>query len=87
MTRLSLSLLGSIQFLLDGQPVSGFAYNKARAPLAYLALEADRPHQRDALVTLLWPELPDEAARHNLRQALTTCAQRSAMRVPRHRSC
>jgi len=70
MTRLSLALLGPTQLTLDGQPVGGFAYNKARALLVYLAVETYRPHQRDALATLLWPEMPDEAARHNLRQAL-----------------
>jgi DNA-binding SARP family transcriptional activator len=71
MTRLSLSLLGPMQIMLGGQPVGSFTYNKARALLAYLAVEIGRPHQRDALAALLWPELPDEAARHNLRQALT----------------
>src|SRR5919201_1414970 len=70
MARLSLALLGPLRITLDGQPVSGFAYNKARALLAYLAVEAERPHQRDGLVGLLWPELPDTAARTNLRQAL-----------------
>jgi predicted ATPase/DNA-binding SARP family transcriptional activator len=70
MARLSLALLGPLRITLDGQTVSSFAYNKARALLAYLAVEADRPHRRDALVGLLWPELPDTAARTNLRQAL-----------------
>ena len=70
MTRLSLALLGPMQITLDGQPAGGFAYNKARALLAYLAVEAGRPHQRDTLAALLWPNMPDEAARHNLRQAL-----------------
>lgn len=70
MARLSLALLGPMQITLDGQPAGGFAYNKARALLAYLAVEAGRPHLRDTLAALLWPELPDEAARHNLRQAL-----------------
>lgn len=70
MARLSLSLLGAMEVTLDRQPVSGFVYNKARALLVFLAVEADRPHHRDALVSLLWPELPDTAARTNLRQAL-----------------
>jgi predicted ATPase/DNA-binding SARP family transcriptional activator len=70
MARLGLSLLGSLQISLDGRPVSGIAYNKARALLAYLAVEAERVHHRDALVGLLWPELPDTAARANLRVAL-----------------
>lgn len=70
MAHLSLALLGPLRIVLDGQPVSGFAYNKARALLAYLVVEGERPHHRDALVGLLWPELPDAAARTNLRQAL-----------------
>jgi predicted ATPase/DNA-binding SARP family transcriptional activator len=70
MARLSLSLLGSVQITLDGQPVGGLIYNKARALLAYLAVESDRPHHRDALVGLLWPNLPTPAARTNLRQVL-----------------
>ena len=71
MARLSLTLLGPLRIALDGRSVSGFAYNKARALLVYLAVEADRAHQRDALVGLLWPDLPDTAARTNLRQVLT----------------
>src|SRR2546423_449713 len=70
MAQLSLSLLGGLQITLNRQPVSGFVYNKARALLVYLAVEADRPHHRDTLVGLLWPDLPDTAARTNLRQAL-----------------
>jgi predicted ATPase/DNA-binding SARP family transcriptional activator/Flp pilus assembly protein TadD len=72
MARLSLSLLGPLHVTLDGMPASGFGYNKVRALLAHLAVEADRAHHRDALVGLLWPDLPDKAARTNLRQALTT---------------
>jgi len=72
MPHLSISLLGPIQVSLDGQAIGGFAYNKARALLAYLAVEADRVHQRDAIVGLLWPEMPDAASRTNLRQVLTS---------------
>src|SRR5512139_3020121 len=70
MPHLAISLLGPLQVSLDGQAVGGFAYNKARALLAYLVVEADRTHQRDTLVGLLWPEMPDAAARTNLRQVL-----------------
>jgi DNA-binding SARP family transcriptional activator/predicted ATPase len=72
MPYLTLSLLGPLQVQIDGQAVGGFAYNKARALLAYLVVEADRAHQRDTLVGLLWPEMPDAAARTNLRQVLTS---------------
>jgi len=70
MARLSLALLGSLHITLDGEPVTDFTYNKARALLAYLAVESDRAHHRDALVGLLWPNMPDQSARTNLRQAL-----------------
>lgn len=70
MAGLVFSLLGPLQILLDGRPLTDFVYAKARALLIYLAVEADRPHSRDELVGLLWPELGETAARNNLRQAL-----------------
>jgi predicted ATPase/DNA-binding SARP family transcriptional activator len=69
--RLSLSLLGPLEVRLDGQPVSGFEYNKVRALLVYLAVEASQPHTRASLCALLWPELPEKSVRQNLSQALT----------------
>ncbi|MCW5852125.1 MAG: tetratricopeptide repeat protein [Anaerolineae bacterium] len=70
MSRLSLCLLGGFRAELHGQPVTGFESNKVRALLAYLAVEAGRPHQRSALAGLLWPDQPEEAARTNLRHVL-----------------
>jgi DNA-binding SARP family transcriptional activator len=70
MAHLSLSLLGPFQVTLAGEPVTGFESNKVRALLAYLAVEADRPHRREVLAALLWPDWPDRAARSNLRNAL-----------------
>jgi DNA-binding SARP family transcriptional activator len=72
MAHLSLSLLGSLEVTMDGEPVTGFESNKVRALLAYLAVEADRPHRREALATLLWPNRPDRAARANLRRDLSS---------------
>jgi WD40 repeat protein/serine/threonine protein kinase len=71
MARLSISLLGAIQVSLDGEPVVGFNSNKVRALLAYLVTEAERPHQRDKLAALLWPETSSREARNNLRYALS----------------
>ncbi len=71
MAHLSLSLLGPFQVTLDGEPVTGFKSNKVRALLAYLAVEADRPHRREVLAGLLWPEWPDRDALSNLRYALS----------------
>jgi DNA-binding SARP family transcriptional activator len=70
MARLSIHLLGPMQVTLDGQPVTRFETEKTRALLAYLAVEADRPHRRDFLAEMLWPERPPGAAGANLRHTL-----------------
>ena len=71
MARLSVSLLGPFQVLLDDKPVTGFESAKVRALLAFLAADAGRPRTREALAELLWPEHPAGAAFANLRHALT----------------
>ena len=70
MARLVLDFLGGFQVVLDGHPVTEFKSNKVRALLAYLAVEADRPHRREALAGLLWPERSDRDALSNLRYTL-----------------
>jgi DNA-binding SARP family transcriptional activator len=70
MPQLALHLLGPFQATFDERPLTGIESNKVRALLAYLAVEADRPHSRDELIGLLWPDQPDATARANLRQAL-----------------
>jgi predicted ATPase/DNA-binding SARP family transcriptional activator len=75
MERLSVALFGPPQVIRAGRPLAGFESNKVWALLAYLIVEADRPHQRDALAGLLWPDQPDPVARHNLRQALANLRQ------------
>jgi adenylate cyclase len=54
----------------DGEPVE-LSNKKARALLAYLAVEHGRPHSRERLAGMLWGETGDERARHNLRQSLS----------------
>ncbi|MEP7188823.1 MAG: BTAD domain-containing putative transcriptional regulator, partial [Roseiflexaceae bacterium] len=75
MDRLSVALFGPPQVMRAGRPIASFESNKVWALLAYLLVEADRPHQRDALAGLLWPNQPDPVARHNLRQALANLRQ------------
>ncbi len=75
MARLSLHLLGPFQLTLDGKPVTSFRSDKVRALFAYLVVENDRPHRREKLAGLLWPEYPDQAARANLRRALADLRQ------------
>ncbi len=68
--QLTLSLLGPFQVELDGDVLNHFPTDKVRALLAYLSMEADRPHRRDTLAGLLWTEWPNRQARRNLRKSL-----------------
>lgn len=71
LAHLSLSLFGSFQVTLAGLPLKDFKSNKVRALLVYLAVESDRPHQRETLAGLLWPDWPNRDALSNLRYALS----------------
>ncbi len=71
MAQLKISLLGPIQAALNGQPITGFKSNKVRALLAYLAVEADKPHRRESLAGLLWPDWSEREALGNLRYTLS----------------
>lgn len=77
MAHLSMALMGPFEVALDGRPVTWFQSDKARALLAYLAVEAAIPHGRHALAGLLWPHVPDAHALHSLSQAL--CNLRSVL--------
>jgi DNA-binding SARP family transcriptional activator/predicted ATPase len=70
MARLSLSLLGPFEVVLGGAPIN-LSASKARALLAYLVVESGKPHSRDALAGLLWPDYPQRSARTNLRNTLS----------------
>ena len=67
MKRLEIRLLGGFEVRRDGEVVSGFESQKARALLAYLALQAGERVPRERLASLLWSERPDDSARRNLR--------------------
>jgi len=72
---LRINLLGPIQITVGGEPATGFDSDKVRALLAYLVFEAGRPHRREALAGLLWPEWSERKARTNLRRALANLRQ------------
>ena len=72
MARLRIHLLGPLVIQLDGESVDGLNWSRARALLAYLAVEADRPHPRETLSGMLWPDQPERSARTNLRNALSS---------------
>jgi DNA-binding SARP family transcriptional activator len=75
MAHLELSVLGSFQVKLVGEPVTGFEADKVRALLVYLAVESDHPHRREQLAALFWPGWPDASARTSLRNALSNLRQ------------
>ncbi|TGQ64249.1 alpha/beta fold hydrolase [Mesorhizobium sp. M00.F.Ca.ET.186.01.1.1] len=70
-----LSLLGGFEFA-GGVAAPAFT-RKARAMLAYLALQSGHSHSREKLAALLWGDTGEPQARMNLRQALS--AVRKAM--------
>lgn len=72
MAQLRGQLFGQGQIWRDGVVINDFGYDKVRALLIFLWVEADRPHHRDELATLLWPDTSDSRARTNLRKALST---------------
>lgn len=70
MARLSLRLLGGCQFERDGVAIHPLA-TRARALLAYLAVEQVRSHLRTHLAALLWPDRLESIALTYLRQTLS----------------
>ena len=72
---LIINLLGSIELMRSGQALTGLAYEKGRAILAYLATESEQSHSRQKLANFFWPDLPIETARTNLRQVLLNLRQ------------
>ncbi len=69
MTQFAINLLGTFQVRVNKQSVTNFHSDKARALLAYLALEP-KEHARSQLAALLWPEIGETYARTNLRNTL-----------------
>lgn len=70
MRHLTLSFLNGFHVALDDRTINHFGSDKARALLAYLALENERPHRRSALAAMFWPDLSEKKAAHNLSQTL-----------------
>ncbi len=68
---LSLSLLEPFTATLDGREITSLVPEKGWALLTYLAMEPGRPHRREALAELLWPERPMTVALGNLRPVLS----------------
>ena len=70
MVTLEIKLLGPFQTFVGGRPLTDYRSDKVRALLIYLVVEADRPHRRETLAGLLWPDFSQQAAQSNLRKTL-----------------
>jgi len=82
MPPLTLALLGTFHVQYASTTLTEFYSNGVRALLAYLAVEADHPHERKLLSDLLWPDEPPAKGLLNLRQALYRLDQTLALPVP-----
>lgn len=69
-TELTINLLASPKVLNRDQQEIIFPGRKELALLAYLAMAPDEAHSREWLLALLWPDLPADDARNNLRVTL-----------------
>jgi DNA-binding SARP family transcriptional activator len=69
---LQISVLGLYEVSLGDANTLAFESLKAQALLAYLAVESARPHSREALAGMLWPDRPASAALANLRHTLAS---------------
>src|SRR5690348_15979559 len=68
MPRLTLDLLGPAHIFADGHTLD-LRVRKQLALLAFLAVEPRR-HRRETFLGLLWPDIPEQTARNNLRVVL-----------------
>ncbi|MET7403795.1 BTAD domain-containing putative transcriptional regulator [Dactylosporangium sp. NPDC005572] len=83
--QLRICVLGRAELTVDGRPLAELASVKAAALLCYLAVTGTA-HPRTALAGLLWSDLPEAAARANLRLVLTKLRRvvPGRLRISRH---
>jgi len=67
LSALKFTFLGSPQITHSELGEITLSNRKSFALLAYLAVESSEAHRREAILALLWPELPTAAAQNNLR--------------------
>jgi predicted ATPase/DNA-binding SARP family transcriptional activator len=66
-----IELLGRLRAIRGEQVVTHFRAQRTARLLAYLAYYRDRPHPREVLTELLWPEADPHSGRRNLSRELT----------------
>lgn len=67
---MQISLLGSLQILVNQTPVDGLRGQRVRSIFAYLVLHAETAVSRSELAGILWPDISEHQARTNLRREL-----------------
>jgi predicted ATPase/DNA-binding SARP family transcriptional activator/Tfp pilus assembly protein PilF len=67
-----IELLGRLRATQGGHVVTRFRARRTGSLLAYLAFYLDRPHPREVLIELLWPEAETHSGRSNLSRELTS---------------
>ncbi|MBK8985411.1 MAG: hypothetical protein IPM39_04910 [Chloroflexi bacterium] len=70
MDQLQISLFGKFCARCGEQALDGLDACKVQELLCYLLLHADRPHHRESLASLLWPEQPSAQSKSYLRRTL-----------------
>ena len=54
----------------DGSPFTSFENRKVKELFSYMLLNYTRPHRRETLTTLLWPDINPNKSQRNMRQTL-----------------
>ncbi len=67
---LNLHFLGTFHVIFSDGYEPAITTAKAKSLLAYLVTENDRPHRREQLAAMFWPEADHRSAAQSLRQAL-----------------
>jgi DNA-binding SARP family transcriptional activator len=70
MGGLRIKLFGKFDVALGEQSLTGLEATKTQELMAYLLLHRDRPHNREKLATLLWPNSSLSQSKGYLRQTL-----------------
>ena len=70
--RCRVQLLGALQIHRGDQSIGRFRTYKAGVLLGFLATYRHRPHAREEIVGMLWPEVDEALGRNSLSQCLSS---------------
>lgn len=68
--RISATFLGGCSLRVNGKLITDLSTIKSKALLSFLVQEGNQPKSRSYLASLFWPDVPENTALHNLRQAI-----------------